>query len=350
MNFKISYVTTSPLQVGCPIVSFYPESEEELSQDYSIAFLDLDREEIVKQVTVKPTAPVSGQRQWYTAWRILISNSEGIIIFQEDLNLQGKNVFIKSDASALGDNLAWMPYIEEFRKKHNCNIICSTFFNELFVDNYPEILFVEPNIKISNVYAQYYIGTSNDINLIYSPSRYLENPLQKIACDILGLPYTQIKPNIGVPVDYPKKKKVTLSEYASLRVKEWYAPGGWQKIVDLFSRYGYEVCVISKEYSYLSGVVNKSGDRPLSERVIDMAESKYHVGMSTGLSWLAWACHCHIFLISDFTPPDHEFECTRIYNPDSPRKVINYFEIKEPVSIEYVLNKIEYKLIQDQKI
>ena len=347
MNFKISYVTTSPLQVGCPIVSFYPESKEELSQDYSIAFLDLDREEIVKQVTVKPTAPVSGQRQWYTAWRILIANSEGIIIFQEDLNLQGKNVFIKSDASALGDNLAWMPYIEEFRKKHNCNVICSTFFNELFVDNYPNILFVEPNTRVSNVYAQYYVGTSNDINPTYSPSRYLENPLQKIACDMLGLPYTQIKPNVGVPPNYPKKKKVTLSEYASLRVKEWYAPGGWQQIVDLFNHYGYEVCVVSKEYSYLSGVRNKSGDRPLSERVMDMAESEYHVGMSTGLSWLAWACHCHVFLISDFTPPDHEFKCTRIYNPNSPRKVINYLETREPVSIQEVLSKIEAKLLQN---
>ena len=347
MNFKISYVTTLPLEEGCPIVSFYPESEEELSQDYSIAFLDLDREEIVKQVTVKPTAPVSGQRQWYTAWRILISNSEGIIIFQEDLNLHGKNVFIKSDASALGDNLAWMPYIEEFRKKHNCNVICSTFFNKLFVDNYPNILFVDPNTRVSNVYAQYYIGTSNVINPTYSPSRYLENPLQKIACDILGFPYTQIKPNVGIPANYPKKKKVTLSEYASLRVKEWYAPGGWQQIVNLFNRYGYEVCVVSKEYSYLSGVRNKSGDRPLSERVMDMAESEYHVGMSTGLSWLAWACHCHVFLISDFTPPDHEFECTRIYNPNSPRKVINYLETREPVSIQEVLSKIEAKLLQN---
>jgi autotransporter strand-loop-strand O-heptosyltransferase len=348
MKFKISYVTTLPLQVGCPIVSFYPESEEELSQDYSVAFLDLKREVIVKQVTVKPTAPVSGQRQWYTAWRILISNSDGIIIFQEDLDLKGKNVFIKSDASALGDNLAWMPYVEEFRKKHDCNVICSTFFNELFIDNYPNILFVEPNTRVSNVFAQYYIGTSNDINLTYSPSRYLENPLQKIACDMLGLPYIQIKPNIGVHPDYPKEKKVTLSEYASLRVKEWYAPGGWQQIVDLFNRYGYEVCVVSKEYSYLSDVKNKSGDIPLSNRVQDMAEAKYHVGMSTGLSWLAWACHCHVFLISDFTPPDHEFECTRIYNPDSPREVINYLETKEPVSIQEVLSKIEAKLLQDQ--
>jgi autotransporter strand-loop-strand O-heptosyltransferase len=347
MNFKISYVTTLPLQVGCPIVSFYPESEEELSREYIITFLDLDRKEIVRQVTTRPTAPVSGQRQWYTAWRILISNSEGTIIFQEDLNLKGKNVFIKSDASALGDNLAWMPYIEEFRKKHDCNVICSTFFNELFVDNYPNVLFVEPNTRVSNVYAQYYIGTSNEINLTYSPSRYLENPLQKIACDILGLPYTQIKPKVGVPIGYPKKKKVTLSEYASLRVKEWYAPGGWQQIVDLFNRYGYEVCVVSKEYSYLSDVINKSGDRPLLDRVKDMAEAKYHVGMSTGLSWLAWACHCHVFLISDFTPPDHEFECTRIYNPDSPREVIDYFEIKEPVSVQEVLFKIEAKLLQD---
>ena len=345
MKFKVSYVTTTPLSVGCPIVTFYPESEEELFKDYTVAFLDLEKKEVIREVVTKPTAPVSGQRQWFTQWRILIADSEGILIFQEDLNLEGKNVFIKSDASALGDNLAWMPYIEEFRKKHSCNVICSTFFNELFIDSYPDILFVEPNTKVSNVYAQYYVGTSNDINPTYSPSRYLENPLQKIACDILGLPYTQIKPNVGVSINYPKKKKVTLSEYASLRVKEWYAPGGWQRIVDLFNRYGYEVCVVSKEYSYLSGVVNKSGTRPLSERVMDMAESEYHVGMSSGLSWLAWACHCHVFLISDFTPPDHEFECTRIYNPNSPKKVIDYLETREPVSIEEVLFRIEAKLV-----
>ena len=345
MKFKVSYVTTTPLSVGCPIVTFYPESEEELFKDYTVAFLDLEKKEVIREVATKPTAPVSGQRQWFTQWRILIADSEGILIFQEDLNLEGKNVFIKSDASALGDNLAWMPYIEEFRKKHSCNVICSTFFNELFIDSYPDILFVEPNTKVSNVYAQYYVGTSNDINPTYSPSRYLENPLQKIACDILGLPYTQIKPNVGVSINYPKKKKVTLSEYASLRVKEWYAPGGWQRIVDLFNRYGYEVCVVSKEYSYLSGVVNKSGTRPLSERVMDMAESEYHVGMSSGLSWLAWACHCHVFLISDFTPPDHEFECTRIYNPNSPKKVIDYLETREPVSIEEVLFRIEAKLV-----
>lgn len=345
MKFKISYKTTAPLKEGAPIIYCYPEQND---SNYTAYFKDLDSEETVTTTITPKTIYVSSGRQWFTNWEITIKDNNGTIVCYDKFNLTNKVVFIKSDAKALGDNLAWMPYIEKFRIKNNCTVVCSTFFNELFTNSYPDILFVEPNTQIQNVYAQYYIGTHNTMNECYQPSLYLNNPLQKIACDILGLEYKEIKTNVGVPLNVIKKKQVTLSEYASLKVKEWNIPGGWQAIVDLFVKYGYEVIVISKEYSYLKNITNKSGDRPLQERIYDIANSEYHIGLSSGLSWLAWAANTHTFLISDFTPPYHEFQSnsTRIYNKENIRKSISYEEVLNPISIQDVLQIIESTLIK----
>ena len=40
------------------------------------------------------------------------------------------------------------------------------------------------------------------------------------------------------------------------------------------------------------------------------------IGLSSGLSWLSWAVGKHVFMISNFTEPDHEFttNCTRFIN------------------------------------
>lgn len=347
MKFKISYKTISPLQEGAPIIYCYPELND---SDYTAYLKDLTTGNIIIIPITPETKQISSKRQWFTKWEVIIKDTNDKIVFYDMFNPTNKVVFIKSDAKALGDNLAWMPYIEEFRIKNNCIVVCSTFFNELFINSYPNILFVEPNIQIQNVYAQYYIGTHNIMNYCYQTSLYLNNPLQKIASDILGLEYKEIKPNIGVPLNVIKKKQVTLSEYASLKVKEWNIPGGWQAIVDLFVKYGYEVIVISKEYSYLKNVTNKSGDRPLRERIHDIANSEYHIGLSSGLSWLAWAANTHTFLISDFTPPYHEFQSnsTRIYNKEDIRLAISYEEILNPISIQDVLQTIESNLIKNK--
>jgi autotransporter strand-loop-strand O-heptosyltransferase len=46
--------------------------------------------------------------------------------------------------------------------------------------------------------------------------------------------------------------------------------------------------------------------------------SEFFIGLSSGLSWLAWGMGKHIVMISNFTEPDHEFttNCTRIVKLD----------------------------------
>jgi len=340
MKIKISYVTELPVTIGGPLIYFFPESEEELTQEYTVSFYDIESDSLVNQLTVLPDKPLTGDRQWFTKWRITITDSNGNLVAFDEYSAENETVFIKCDSWGIGDTLAWMPYFEEFRKKHNCKLIVSTFFNEFFIMAYPDIMFVKPNTKIWNIYAQYYVGTQPDINTRYAPSNHLDKPLQRVASDILGLEYKEIRPNIGMP-SYPKQKKITLSEFTSGKDKNWGTTEDWQKVVDLFVEKGYEVVVISKEPTELKNVTDQTGDISLDKRALETATSEYHIGSSTGLSWLAWACNTEVFLISDFTPPYHEFSCHRISHPEHPAEQVLSLKSEHPTPVEHVLEEIK---------
>jgi autotransporter strand-loop-strand O-heptosyltransferase len=42
--------------------------------------------------------------------------------------------------------------------------------------------------------------------------------------------------------------------------------------------------------------------------------STFYIGLSSGISWLAWAMQKPVVMISNFTQEDHEFKCIRINN------------------------------------
>jgi autotransporter strand-loop-strand O-heptosyltransferase len=64
------------------------------------------------------------------------------------------------------------------------------------------------------------------------------------------------------------------------------------------------------------GAEDETGDRPLTERVRWLKHAAFFVGLSSGLSWLAWAAECPVVMISGFTHPMNEFF--------TPYRVINY--------------------------
>jgi autotransporter strand-loop-strand O-heptosyltransferase len=56
------------------------------------------------------------------------------------------------------------------------------------------------------------------------------------------------------------------------------------------------------------------------ERVINHLKGcEFYIGLSSGISWLAWAVKAKVVMISNFTETNHEFECIRVEN----RKVCN---------------------------
>lgn len=306
-KFKVSYVTTLPKLGNSPSISITGDEQN----TYNITVIDGNTFFGMTGETQTNQVCIFNGRQWYSNWVIDIKDENNNTVFEESFNPEGKVIFIKMDAYALGDNIAWIPYVEEFRKKHNATVICSTFFNDLFIEAYPEILFVKPNTVIENIYAQYYIGAANDGNYIYSPIKINERPLQMAASAALGLRPKEIQPQLRAKYQHikprTKNKYVTLSEFGSAPEKEWQTPDGWQRVVDHIVSKGYEVLVISKEPTKLRNVTDLTGNISLDIRAVDILHAKMHLGISSGLSWLAWGLGTHVFMISDGTPNWHEF-------------------------------------------
>ena len=53
--------------------------------------------------------------------------------------------------------------------------------------------------------------------------------------------------------------------------------------------------------------VDKTGDIPLSDRINDIAHCDFFIGLTSGLSWLAWALHKPVVFISGISLPKTDF-------------------------------------------
>ena len=230
------------------------------------------------------------------------------IVFFEKYNPTGKRVYIALESRSLGDTMAWFPYIDEFRKKWNCIISCSTFHNNLFTGQYPELDFVSPGSIISNAYATYRIGLFFDQGKI-DYSKHRKDPtkisLLEMATDILGLKYEEVRPRLR-PSSVKKKKRVGIGMHSTAQTKYWNNTTGWQELTDFLISKGYEVVMLSKEEDgymcnfYPRGVV-KLPESSFDDLIDNLNSCEFFVGISSGLSWLAWAVNIPVVLISGFT-------------------------------------------------
>jgi hypothetical protein len=141
----------------------YFEIQGQTKNNLDIKIYDNQKNELIYFNNLPINSWVKLNREYYTEWRTEVyENNE--LIYNKVLDLTGKRVFIPLSSKSLGDTLAWFPYIDEFRKKHNCHVVTSTFMNYLFVDQYPELEFVEPGEVVNNIHAQYNFGWFYDEN------------------------------------------------------------------------------------------------------------------------------------------------------------------------------------------
>jgi autotransporter strand-loop-strand O-heptosyltransferase len=247
-------------------------------------------------------------RQYYTNWRIEVKENDNLV-YNYTLILTNKRVYISFASKSLGDTMAWIPYCEEFRKKHNCQLIVSTFMNELFENQYPEIEFVNPGMPVNNIFAQYQIGwffnEDGSLNTDIHKNDVRTQPLQKTATDILGLEYKEIRPELNLP-EVQKSKKVGIGIHSTAQAKYWNNPNGWQEVVDYLNNLGYECVIYSKEGDGYMGNfhpknVTKFKGGTLQEVIDDLVTCEFFIGLGSGLSWLAWACKLPLVLISGFS-------------------------------------------------
>jgi len=256
-------------------------------------------------------------RKYYTRWRTKVYNTNDELVVDEIFSLENKRVFIVLDSNSLGDTIAWIPYCEIFAKKHNCKVIVSTFFNDIFENQYLEIDFVKPSDIVYNIHAMYKIGCFNNQDMEPELSNII--PLQKIATNILGLDFEEIKPKLNfIMGERPiQEKYITIGMRSTAGCKEWSKEGGWQDLINKLNSMGYKVAIIQREpTNNIENVLDWTGDSPLSVRMNQLYHSEFYIGLSSGLSWLAWAMNKHVVMISNFTEDWNEFtdNITRIKN------------------------------------
>jgi len=240
-----------------------------------------------------------------------------------------KNILVRFGSSSLGDSLAWVPLVEELREKKGCKFFFSTFHNDLYRESYPEITFVEPGIEIGqfddeNGFVKQEFDNEYDVGWFNNtPLEVKHKNIQYTAAHYLGLDLRVrheegIRPRVDIS-DKERKidgKYVCISVHSTAQCKYWNNPEGWSKTTKYLNDLGYKVVCIDKQsrygvegsYNYIpEGAIDKTGDFPLQERVTDIYNCEFFIGLGSGLSWLAWGLGKDVVLISGFSNKETEF-------------------------------------------
>lgn len=235
--------------------------------------------------------------------------------------MNGKEVLIQLPVGALGDTIAWFSFVERFQRKHCCNLSCvmETRMAEIFKAQYPDIRFIskEDAAKLSP-YATYNLGLFFGGDTDRQPFDFRQIGLHRTAWKILGIEdISDIPPRVNLTAERKiKEKYAVIAAQGSSQCKYWNNPFGWREVVQYLNGNGYRVLCIDRMTEYGTdytwnhipyGAENFTGDLPLQERIDLIKDADLFIGLSSGLSWLAWCSHVPVILISGFTDPVNEF-------------------------------------------
>ncbi|GAB6853453.1 autotransporter strand-loop-strand O-heptosyltransferase [Asaia astilbis] len=272
---------------------------------------------------------VASTKKYFVPFSITVRHSDRIV-FEHDLNLQDRDVLIDMHLGGIGDHIAWMGHVERFATQHGCRLTCVVRqgLAELFDTNVPNLTVSDDTgLLEKSFYARYKVLIFfNDFARDYQPTDYRQVGLGVSGAYILGLSAVNRQPEIriaegGRPIseDY-----VCLATQATGHNKYWNNPTGWASIIPFLKKKGYRVICIDRDrvggsgtiwHHIPHGVEDLTGTIPLSERARWLKHASFFIGLSSGLSWLAWAANCPVVMISGFTEPYNEFA--------TPYRVIN---------------------------
>jgi autotransporter strand-loop-strand O-heptosyltransferase len=304
----------------------YVEIKGNIDSQYTVKFIDNKTGKVHYSTNIKNNCWCKCSIEYFVEWKIVIYQNDKIW-YEYVYNAKGKRVYIAMDSKALGDSLAWVSYVEEFRKQHECEVITSTFMNHMFEERYPNVKFVEPGKAVENLYAMYCVGLfyndDSSINFFKNPIDPKTQTMQKMCSDILGLDFKEVKTLIkkrNVKID-PSLKQVCIGVFGTAQSKFWNNPTGWQDVVDWLKERGYTVKLVSKEGDDYMGNklpkgIIKHPNGPLELVMDEMLKSKAFIGIGSGLSWLSWSLNVPTVLISGFSYDWAEMQdCYRVAAP-----------------------------------
>ncbi len=298
------------------------------AQPWRVRLSDLDTGNILYDGTLAAGLVRSSKRYFIRFGIEVWAGAE--LVFTHVYDAAGRPVLVQFPAGTLGDTLAWFPAAEQFRLRHRCNLTVSVRarFLPLFAPVYPAVDCVTAaDIRPEDYYATYrvmlYFG---DTAHAHQPFDYQLIGLHHAAYYLLGLDPAEERPLLA-PTDEARpmaEPYVVIATQSTAQCKYWNNPHGWREVIAMLHKAGYRVVCIDQKASHgldltwnhlPHGAIDETGDRPLLERVHWLRHAAFFIGLSSGLSWLAWAAGTPVVLISGFTHPLNEFA--------TPYRVIN---------------------------
>ncbi|ASW03096.1 autotransporter strand-loop-strand O-heptosyltransferase [Paraburkholderia aromaticivorans] len=310
---------------GCRIV--LPKASK---TTWHVRLADFSTGNVLFETTLE-TGAVASSKKYFVPFSIEIE-ANGTRVFEHRFDATDKPVLIEFPVGTLGDIIGWFPYAMKFQRQHGCKLTCSMgpLLIPLFRDCYPDIEFVTPEeVRPEHYYASYRIGLYfDDETNVHQPTDFQLVGLHRTAGYILGVDPVEEPPQISLPDGERRpvaEKYVCVAVQSSTQCKYWNHPPGWRELVAFLKEHGYRVICIDQKATHGSGMVwnhiphgaeDHTGDRPLTERARWLRHAEFFVGLSSGLSWLAWAVGTPVVMISGFTHPTNEFA--------TPYRVINF--------------------------
>jgi autotransporter strand-loop-strand O-heptosyltransferase len=290
---------------------------------------DLDTGNVLYQTEIKE-GRVNSSKRYFVRFRLEVWQQEQSLLCH-DYSAVDHEVLIQFPVGTIGDIMGWFPYAVKFKERHRCRLTCGMGEKliPLFRDVYPDITFLpHEQIKPELYYATYSLGLFfDDKDLVFQPCDFRYVGLHRTAGYILGVDPTEIPPRLAIPDDTRPiaEPYVCIGVQSTTQAKFWNNPSGWFEIVRFLKAAGYRVVCIDQKPIHGAGIVwnqipngaeDETGDRPLTERVRWLKHADFFIGLSSGLSWLAWAAGTPVVMISGFSHPLNEF--------GTPYRIINF--------------------------
>jgi len=295
---------------------------------------DLDTGNILYETDIG-AGRINSTKRYFLRCRVEVWNGgptySGEPAFSHDYVSRDRDVLVQFPVGTIGDTVGWFPYAVKFQEQHRCKLTCAMGDRliEIFKDAYPNIEFVtHEQVVPQRYYATYNLGLFfDDDACVHQPCDFRLVGLHRTAGYILGVDPTEVSPNIVIPDDHRPipERYVCIAVQSSTHSKNWTNPTGWHDIVRFLNDAGYRVVCVDQRPVHGAGLVwnhiphgvdDQTGDRPLLERARWIKHAEFFIGLSSGLSWVAWAVGTPVVMISGFTHPTNEFH--------TPYRVINY--------------------------
>lgn len=318
ISINLDYKVNVPLECN---LSYKDGAKLVITQgwgEYQCIFIDESNGQQVDICTLKKGMFRHLSRKWIHPLRVDIYQN-GNKLQSLKINFEDSTIYISIKSNALGDTIAAIPYIEQFREKYKCNIILSTSYNSLFEKEYLDIKFVSKEEIVYNFDHSIFIYWDIDNKSAHKQDIRLIS-LQQSVSDQLGLKYEEIRPKIYILNNNTKteylKKFVCISTESTGDCKEWQNKQGWQEVINYLVTNGYGVIDIKKNINSFpfKNVINVFEEK--LDYITDLINNcKFFIGLGSGSSWIAWALNKKVIMISGFSKPFFEFS--------TPYRVIN---------------------------